>query len=1129
MMRHISLWSVLAFAFVLAMPVQAEEDYVSTPPDNVQVENIVVQQVLDDVIVSFDIVNYGSDVQTDVHYAIALYNKGENQEEQTEHGERGSDHIVYHVSSQDAFALQSGQKLHKEIQFTVPEYIGGKYEAWIRLNTHSAFPIAERIAQQVLTFAIDGPSMEINENTCRVFIEGEEENYGLMDEVDVASEDKLRVACKVNSTYFNPMNVIPHFTTYYRSLYGDIVEERDNVRDITIVPGEEEVIFDIPLTGDPQAYDIGVDLRDFEGNLLSNAIYAHYVLQGKSATIQNVTFDKSSYDNGDIATIDLVWASSADQLNSDIQRGEGSQLEEAKALLVLTSDGKECAQEKEIELVEDQFTQTITLTNDCPNPSLAVEIMDGVEKLASGTFETGSEDGEEIMLVGENEEKKSTGIIFLWVFGVTIVLIVGIIVVRSIGGPRGGAKNPVKSLALMATIGGVLFVGGMNNAQAIDPEDVDNSYNNTYGCTLATESGDISVLMSSPYNNVPVNVPKGTYEVFLESWDGWEDRHIEQQNQNHERHHVNLVDTDGNLVASTGETRELPNDENPARWKGKVNGSGSYGSNPKIVVDTAVTQAHRAFPTHNSHRGCMVLRPDPDPIDGVCGTNHQKYTDGSDNWWTSAGTNFNGGTSCTEGNYVAGGLVNGQYTWICQKGNSLGSDAPCYGNEIVCTPPESDLERTATSLWRILDGQSTTAAWSNADATNGCVGTQRIKENGVLGSATNWTLLTTGSPSSPITWTPPSSPNERTYRYDYTCTNEGVASDGSTGFFECSTPKSMSVHKCGSGQVIEGGVCKNVGVCGSAATADTNAFLQGNMPTAVEELCGLDNTASPVITTNPFAAATPNWTWQCQHSSGNSTTASCSANLIPECGIIDGINDSNTYNTDYTKDKLPGDQLCASDEKPTNIIDDSAGELSWTCHGADETKVTPSSRKCFVRYACPTNKLQCDKDNQCLDIDALNGTAMLTKDGVSGSQTMSVNIVNGDDPTVCSSDDIDCTFDVKDTSFTDGKFKILGGQSSGTYDIDGGELSDYVKADNNKTLLTIDPVECKTPTNDGVSNDPADLVFTCLEAKCIGEGENATCEKKPKTNVSSIDECVRECTSIGECTSSTGTIKEVQP
>ncbi len=1206
MMRHISLWSVLAFAFVLVMPAQAEEENTSAVVASVGVENITTHQEYDDVTISFDIINYGDSVESDIHYSIELFNMGENKEEQND------DYLVYHKNGEEVLFLPPGQKIHKEVKFTAPTYLGGDHQVWVRITNSSALRLSQMVAQQPLIFAIEGPSMSIDENTCKVFIKGEEENYGLADGIDVAPEDDLRVACKVNSTYFKAEKVLPLFTTYYRSLYGNVVGERPYSDDITIVPGEEEVIFEIPLAEDPQAYDVGIQLLGLDGEPLSNAIYAHYVLQGKSATIQNVKFDKGAYNSGDTASIELFWTPSADQFSSDIRRGEGSELsEETKALLTLTSDGKECAVATEEQLTSNSDTFTITVTKDCPHPSLALEIMDGDQALASGTFESGGEGTEETTSVEEDDEKRSTGIILLWVFGITALIIIIILIIRGKNGPKRG----VKVLAFMVLAGGI-FLMSSGNAEAgrgaapicldsadiaqdvrdaIKTKDIGSRSDISYvTCDVAKISNSSTVLVggtgwgdsSAAYTisfseddicagssvrmtydardayctngigtsigGLHIDAPSGQTDEWLVDFEaegvgdvtnvrtsnGYRDYTFSKEGTytftfkgyGNDRSRALAM-----VLADWRTTNHIPGhmDEQPmtktitvqncnpatcgtADNTTRTTAPSTNAEKCSIGISSAISSNVNSWTWSCSKTELGVNTTDTcsaakDIVDGVCGTNHQKYTNGEGDLWTSAGVDFNSGTYCEKGNYASNGLVDGKYTWTCQKGTVLGKDVSCYATAIECEDPVVNVDSypeggVQKDVALIAVGEGATIEWDMGGADS-CT---RIFPYDQAGSSHTWVPgFAAGSWKS----------------YTLACENPGVASDGKTGFGTCSGSDTATITKCKAGQeiVVDGSgtrSCKYIARCG---IVNNTSFPLGSPPNT--NLCD----AASVVSSLVVSGKTPQyWQWQCQNASGGASVV-CHANLEPACSTINAINDDNAYNTNYSATIKPApDNRCAAGIASEPKLTDQKWE--WTCTGIDDTAGT---KPCFVRYACPTDKLQCDKGNQCLDIDALDGTAMLTKDGVSGSQTMSVNIVNGDDPTpiVCSSNSINCTVEVDTNGFEVDDFTILGGQSSGTYDIDGGELSDYVKADNGATLLTINSVECKITENDTTwaSEDSAELVFTCLGATCEGEGENVTCKKTPKTNVSSIDDCVKECTSIGECTSSTGTIKEVQP
>lgn len=66
------------------------------------------------------------------------------------------------------------------------------------------------------------------------------------------------------------------------------------------------ISFILPKALEPQAYDVKVALKSSENT--SNPIIIHYVLQGISATIQNLSLDKDFYNKGDTATLSFFWS-----------------------------------------------------------------------------------------------------------------------------------------------------------------------------------------------------------------------------------------------------------------------------------------------------------------------------------------------------------------------------------------------------------------------------------------------------------------------------------------------------------------------------------------------------------------------------------------------------------------------------------------------------------------------------------------------------------------------------------------------------------------------------------------------------------------------------------------------------
>jgi len=165
------------------------------------------------------------------------------------------------------------------------------------------------------------------------------------------------------------------------------------------VSAGETATLDVPLVlpEEPQAYDTVVTLRNDNGETVSNEIIPHYVIRGASATIQNVTPDKESYEKGEMASVEVFFSPAADNFPDAL--GTSTELSNVTLTIQLTDDeGRVCADEQTVSVdpFEDQTgTYEFEVTRDCVGPTITASIADdsGVLDTKEVNVEVGEEEG----------------------------------------------------------------------------------------------------------------------------------------------------------------------------------------------------------------------------------------------------------------------------------------------------------------------------------------------------------------------------------------------------------------------------------------------------------------------------------------------------------------------------------------------------------------------------------------------------------------------------------------------------------------------------------------------------------------------------------------------------------------
>lgn len=317
-----------------------------------------------DLKISFDLSNKLG-VQDNVRYFVELRNFENNQ-------------LVDKKIYDESLFLGENQSVQREIAYNIPKYLTGKFRVVLMSQNENGLIFGGSIVGEVEVLATE-KSVYFDPVSCLLKISGDDQSFAPNQGVDVSSEEELTLHCSVYNSYEAEINATPHFKTTLRTAFGKTIAE-ENGEPIRLASGEKrEITFAIPKVKSPQAYDVVVSLLGDGNKLISNSIVIHYVIQGASGTIQNITLNKDAYNKGDTASISFYWTGRAD----DFPRSRRGQVEKEKIFArieAMRGDGRKCA-EAFFRGLSTQYNGkkediNIPITDDCQDGKVIFALLD---------------------------------------------------------------------------------------------------------------------------------------------------------------------------------------------------------------------------------------------------------------------------------------------------------------------------------------------------------------------------------------------------------------------------------------------------------------------------------------------------------------------------------------------------------------------------------------------------------------------------------------------------------------------------------------------------------------------------------------------------------------------------------
>lgn len=333
----------------------------------VNIQDCVYEQKDRDITITCDFVNNGA-IQPEIKYAVQLTRKlGDRQV------------LVDQRIYEENITLAANSKLRKTISYTIPGFAHGEMQVFVAARNTEGLPLALNALGFVTAKLLPGYA-EIVADSCYLEIPNEAKpvRYSPLQGVDVSADEPLIAHCFVTNLSDTPLSLTPNLATTWRSLYGKTVE----VPEYAYPPLElgaaetKEYVFTLAKPAAPQAYDTTLSFVA-GGKQVTNRVGFHYVIQGASATIQNVSLDKAKYGAGETAIVTATWTGSADSFPDS--RSGGSVSGAARVHAKIMSKDALCGEaRKELESSDEfrQVTLEVPITRTCKNPIVTVEVAD---------------------------------------------------------------------------------------------------------------------------------------------------------------------------------------------------------------------------------------------------------------------------------------------------------------------------------------------------------------------------------------------------------------------------------------------------------------------------------------------------------------------------------------------------------------------------------------------------------------------------------------------------------------------------------------------------------------------------------------------------------------------------------
>ena len=350
---------------------------------NINIYNTtIVRQEGNTVVIGFDVKNEGDTINGDLvepglSYGLKIIDgKTTNENGLTTYGE-----VIDERVFDDVFSLNTGEKVHKEIEYTAPPSFDGEYYIQVYGVKENGLPYSLSYVEEPIVFQSSPNMFSVAISDCSMTVGSEPKEYDTKFGVDVDTNETLNLKCNLTAGGILG-SYTPEITIYRRSISGDKVNTVQLETTKLESKTQNDVLFAIPVPTEPQAYDAKLTLLGEGGAVVSNSAVGHFVVRGDSATINDVQLDKDYYRAGEQAEVVLnisgdagaFLGSRASQDNLPSATRDGGYWYKVS----IASGGTVCGDSGDAkEFVFNEYGAQIvpiTITADCPNPSTSVTL-----------------------------------------------------------------------------------------------------------------------------------------------------------------------------------------------------------------------------------------------------------------------------------------------------------------------------------------------------------------------------------------------------------------------------------------------------------------------------------------------------------------------------------------------------------------------------------------------------------------------------------------------------------------------------------------------------------------------------------------------------------------------------------
>jgi len=340
---------------------------------SIDINNLkIISQRENNLEISFDIVNNMSLVQPDMQYRVGLIS---------------ADHVFGLLKDElgakvypEEIVLAGNETISRTIKYTAPAYLSGEYVLWVKIQNAGGILMDMTQVETPVTLKGDNKFVEIKPASCRLLINKEDQTMSSVEYnaregiIFNPQEEKLTGFCEVVNHFDQQLTLSPFFESYRQSIFSNEVKKNQSkINEFQLGPNEKKtVLFTLPVDLSPQAYDVRVTLQD-QGKLVSDSVIFHYVIQGDSATIQNISLDKASYVKGETAQVNLAWTDSADSVLSSDSDDAAQNL--TANITIQNGSGKLCGQ-KTVKLNQEKplIKIDVPISATCQHPVIFSDI-----------------------------------------------------------------------------------------------------------------------------------------------------------------------------------------------------------------------------------------------------------------------------------------------------------------------------------------------------------------------------------------------------------------------------------------------------------------------------------------------------------------------------------------------------------------------------------------------------------------------------------------------------------------------------------------------------------------------------------------------------------------------------------